>query len=278
MTPETPHLPREPLSANFQEFLADYEERISTPLNILNHIGIVAFPSDPEIVQMRIDAMSGYFNDPNDPTYRWGGTIFAEPISRDILQTALYPVLKNRGLSLQLATTSMDHSVADHDYYQKGCDLCVVREDEPYRPLCGVDVTLGGNKIIKFKRNKPGFQETACMPVLVLPLNDLTFDYKRNGRGHAIYNFGQYLSSHARQAVQRGISIDNFYGLSHDETVSWKKKLAHNLDHAAKGCRSSLKKDGHHIRTYPYKQEIFDLLDEMDGIIDQYGQQVKQLS
>lgn len=263
--------PTEYLSANSQEFIQQYRETLAQPLNIRNHIESIAFPSEEEIIEERVEKLSAFILNPTDENNRWGQTIFAEPVSKDIIQTAFRPVFANNKLSVQLTPTTMDPSIHEETMYQKGTDLCIVQEDKGvYIPICGIDVTLGDRGIVKAKRNKPGFQSFACMPVIVLPLNELTFDQGKK-------NFTHYLNTHALTAVRRGIKNNNFYGLTKDDVYEWKSQLGDSFKIALDHCRNSLNKTNRYIQSYPYQSELFNLLDQMNQIMDKYAQHIKRL-
>lgn len=248
-------------------FVDNYLISIATPLTLLNHVGPITFRSRQIELDKRQEALSDYFSRFTSKDHLfWGRSIFSEIVSTKILNSIYEEGLSKNKMQFNLVPTEFDRS--SHPFenpYQKGADICltkkVVHHNVSYLlPICGIDVTIGGSDIIKKKRQKPGLQAKAAIPIIILPLKDLHYQGQK-------LSFNNYLDNKARESVSISGEYQSLYGLTGQDRRSWKRRLSRSIIEASKICREKISLDDDRIKDFPYFPHVNRRLDFMEEFV-----------
>lgn len=237
-------------------FIGSYIDEISTPLTLLNHVGPVTFESDILSLGKRQEALHDYFSRSASRDERvWGRCILSEIVSTKILNTIYEENLDENDMQFDLVPTEFDKSSGPFDdYYQKGADIClsrrIIHNNKKYLlPICGIDVTVGASDIVKKKRQKPGLQTKAAIPIIVLPLKNLFYQDRK-------LNFNNYLDNQAKESVKSFGEYQPLYGLMGKDIKYWTRCISKDIVNAACQCRKKISEEDPRIKDFPYLSHI----------------------
>jgi hypothetical protein len=266
--PNSRNLQKELLPSKTDIFIKNYIADISSPLTLQNHVGLVTFKSGHFEVANRKQALSDYFSRHGRKDHiSLGRSIFAEIVSAKMLNSIFDKDLYQQDMKFSLVPTDFDKSSnQDEIPYQKGADICLAKkicyENKDYLlPICGLDVTLGENDIVKKKRQKPGLQTKVAIPIITLPLREIAYKDCKN-------DFNDYLDMHARAAVNNYGDYQAFYGLDGAEKRGWRHRLLDSIIYGSRICRKKLmQNDDPRTSGFPYFPHVNRQLDFLEKLV-----------
>jgi len=244
------------------------------PLHISSNICQKSYYSDENDRRDREKALCDYLKNPPQfsSQVHWGRTMVAEKTWEGILNRLLHKQMQQRNWQLKAAPTELDHSrYYETNYYKKGTDYLVVeRFRGKYKPILGIDLTIGGQDWVDYKRTRYGLHWDG-FPVIILPVRNFKSKIYSSNKHYQTGDFNDYCDKVLVPAIRQGQTIPPLFGLDEDDRWYWARELGKQLDEGIRLCREGIVAcTDSRITSYSHLKYIHKLLQEAEVAVNDY--------